>query len=94
MTDSGIKETLYATAVTAMEDICSDPQFAILKVEQKFQAHKRLFFHEWREALMDDEQAEECGAKGKSLRFFDSSKSLYKDISRHFLNLIDESVGA
>eukprot|EP00434_Breviolum_minutum_P020617 symbB.v1.2.018178.t1/scaffold1436.1/size118852/1 len=35
MTDSGIK------------DICSDPQFAILKVEQKFQA------------LMDDEQAEE-----------------------------------
>ncbi|CAE7643875.1 unnamed protein product [Symbiodinium necroappetens] len=35
MTDSGIK------------DICSDPQFAILKVEQKFQA------------VMDDEQAEE-----------------------------------
>lgn len=35
MTDSGIK------------DICSDPQFAILKVEQKFQA------------LMDDEEAEE-----------------------------------
>jgi len=35
MTDSGIK------------DLCGDPQFAILKVEQKFQA------------LMDDEQAEE-----------------------------------
>lgn len=35
MTDSGIK------------DLCADPQFAILKVEQKFQA------------LMDDEQAEE-----------------------------------
>merc|ERR1711920_637967 len=35
MTDSGIK------------DLCGDPQFAILKVEQKFSAH------------MDDEQAEE-----------------------------------
>lgn len=53
MTDSGIKETSdsMSLGLRVLEDICSDPQFAILKVEQKFQA------------LMDDEQAEESRAQ-------------------------------
>eukprot|EP00435_Cladocopium_sp_Y103_P032402 s682_g8.t1 len=39
--------SVVALIAQSSQDICSDPQFAILKVEQKFQA------------LMDDEQAEE-----------------------------------
>merc|ERR1719245_847685 len=38
---------LYLMVDSGIKDLCGDPQFAILKVEQKFQA------------LMDDEQAEE-----------------------------------